>query len=323
MEDRAALRQRRAQAPAQEEPRDSRGSLGAAMEALESLAHRDPGGRGLSARIPTGSLGPAAFSLLVGRRVVILTGFCIRSALAGETDGPPGALALAGALRVLGKRVMLVSDRYSLPLLRAGAKAAGPSFRALELPCQQSEADDILDSLVASYKPTHLVAIERPGCAPDGHRYSMRGAVLDDIAPGADRLFTTRDRSYATLAIGDGGNELGMGNFRESYMAHVSQGQKIFCASPADHALVAGISNWGAYALVAALSLLSGVLLLGTVERERDVLSAMIEAGAVDGCTGRSSFSVDELAGDEYFRTFVEMRELTQTALADGSGRNA
>ena len=218
MEDRAALRPRQAKAPAQEEPRGFRGSLGTAIETLESLAHRDPGGRGLSARIPTGSLGPAAFSLLAGRRVVILTGFCIRSALAGETDGPPGALALAGALRVLGKRVMLVSDRYSLPLLRAGAKAAGPSFRALDLPCEQSEADDVLDSLVASYKTTHGVAIERPGSAPARHRYSMRGAILDDAAPAADTLSTRIFRTYATLAIGDGGNHLDMLTLPESYI---------------------------------------------------------------------------------------------------------
>jgi hypothetical protein len=310
------------------EPQGSQGSLGTVMNRLEVLSHRDPGGRGLSARVPMGSLGPAAFDLLAGRRIVIITGFCVRSSLTGETDGPPGALALASALRILGKRVVLVSDRYSLPLLRSGAKVQGAAFRTLELPADPGETESLLDGLVVSFKPTQVVAIERPGNAPDGHRYSMRGEILDDIAPGADRLFTqdSESRGYSTTAIGDGGNELGMGSLRDGYMDSVSLGSRIFCSSPADHALTAGISNWGAYALAAALSLLSGVLLLETVEREREVLSAMLGAGAVDGCTRQNSLSVDGLAWDEYSKTIIQIHEQTERALTDrrlpdGNGR--
>ena len=42
---------------------------------------------------------PAAETLAAAARVIIVTGFCIRSQLIGETDGPPGALALADAIR--------------------------------------------------------------------------------------------------------------------------------------------------------------------------------------------------------------------------------
>ncbi len=297
-------------------------TLGDAMARLEELARRDPGGRGLSGRAPAGRLGPAAFELLSGRRVAIITGFCVRSAMAGETDGPPGSLALASALRVLGKKVTLVTDRHSLPLLRAGAKFLGTPFRVLELPDCQEEADAALDALAAAFKPTHVVALERPGSAPDGHRYSMRGEVLDDIAPGADRLFgPDAERGWVTIAVGDGGNELGMGGLRDSLMDEIPLGRLIFCASPADHALACGISNWGGYALAAALSLLSGAQLLRPPDRERGLLGAMVEAGAVDGCTRKPGLSVDGLTWEEYSSILGEMYDLSSKALEIRSRR--
>ena len=306
--------------------RQERKTLGGAVARLEDLTRRDPGGRGLSARAPAGRLGPAAFELLSGRRVVLVTGFCVRSAMVGETDGPPGALALASALRILGKKVVLVTDRHSVALLRAGARLLGTSFRILELPDEQTKADGVLDSLAASFKPTHVVALERPGSAPDGHRYSMRGEILDDIAPAADRLFSPeRSRGYATIAIGDGGNELGMGGLREALMDGVRLGSTIFCAASADHTLACGVSNWGAYALAAALSLLSGALLLRRPEFERSLLAAMVEAGAVDGCTRENTLSVDGLAWEEYaadapVHVRPDFRNLGGTEAQDGCG---
>ena len=297
-------------------------TLGDAVARLEGFARRDPGGRGLSGKAPAGRLGPAAFELLAGRRVTIVTGFCVRSAMTGETDGPPGSLALASALRILGKKVILVTDRHSLPLLRAGAKFLGTPFRFLELPDSQGEADAALDALAASFKPTHVVALERPGSAPDGHRYSMRGEILDDIAPAADRLFSSdASRGWVTVAVGDGGNELGMGGLRNALKDRVPLGPAIFCASPADHTLACGISNWGGYALAAALSLLSGALLLRHPERERDLLTALVEAGAVDGCTREPGLSVDGLPWEEYSRTLHEIYDLTSKVLENRTRR--
>ena len=48
--------------------------------------------------------------------------------------------------------------------------------------------------------------------APDRHRYSMRGEILDDFVPVAECLLEPiGGRTYKTIAIGDGGNELGFG----------------------------------------------------------------------------------------------------------------
>ncbi len=279
-----------------------------AIQTIESCARRDPGGRGLAAHAPSGRLYPAAQALLGSERVVIVTGFCIRAALAGETDGPPGALNIADALLQLGKRVVLVTDKYTAPQLAAGATISGIEAPITLIDLPQESADRTIDDLLGEFAPTHVLAIERPGNAADGHRYSMRGEQLDDLIPGADRLLAPpTPREFTTLAIGDGGNELGLGDLRAQLAERITHGELIFCATAADHVVPAGISNWGGYALAAALSLLSGRLLLRSPEHERRVVEAMVAAGAVDGCTRQRTLSVDGLPWDDYANTLEDI----------------
>lgn len=288
----------------------------AAIQHLETLSRHDPGGRGLAERVSAGRLLPAAESLSASRRVLIVSGFCIRAALIGETDGPPGALSLADALRQVGTHVHLLSDRYSAGLLEAGMAASDRAHPLTLLPDDPAAAEALIDELAAAFAPSHVIAIERPGGAADGHRYSMRGEILDDVAPATDRLLAPPwPRHYTTLAIGDGGNEVGLGSLRAELSAHVLHGEKIFCTTAADHVIAAGISNWGGYALAAALSLLHGRLLIRTPEQERALLAAMVEAGAVDGCTRERALSVDGLGWEAYARTLDDMYKHTVTAL--------
>ncbi|MEI7614079.1 MAG: glutamate cyclase domain-containing protein [Betaproteobacteria bacterium] len=284
------------------------------IQRIDQLARRDPGQRGFVTFASVDHLGRAAEQLLTAERVILVTGFCIRAAMIGENDGPPGTLAVAEALRQLGKDVHLVTDRHSAGLLTAGAAAFGKPFPTLELSLDQVQADQQIAALLTAFLPTHVVAIERPGNAIDGHRYSMRGESLDDLVPSADRLLQL-PRSYRTIAIGDGGNELGMGSLRDSLMHHVLHGELIFAATAADEVIPAGISNWGAYALVAALSLLAGKLLLRSPQLERAVLEALLAAGAVDGCTRLTALSVDGIPWEEYAVTLSEIYEETRRAL--------
>ena len=284
---------------------------------FELLARHDPGGRGLASSDAESHLFSAAANLLDAERVILVTGFCIRAAMIGETDGPSGTLAVAHALRQLGKEVVLVSDKFSDGLLEAGAKVLGAPYPITVLSPVQEESDRAIDALLASFAPTQVVAIERPGSAIDGHRYSMRGEILDELVPSADRLLTPPgERSYATIAVGDGGNELGMGHLRDSLMDRINLGELIFCETEADHVIPAGISNWGAYALAASLAVLSGKPILIKPEDELAVLEAQVAVGAVDGCTRKNEVSVDGVPIADYLKTVSAIYDGCQAHLA-------
>ena len=287
-----------------------------AIRRIELLARRDPGQRGFAAFAETDHLHSAAAGLISGERVILVTGFCIRAAMIGENDGLSGTLALADALRQLGKNVMLVSDKFSSGLLAAGSEVFGAPFPMLTLSLAQQQADQEIQALLSSFLPTQVVAIERPGRAIDGHCYSMRGETLDDLVPAADHLLQPLSpRNFQTIAIGDGGNELGLGSLRDTLKGHVTHGDLIFCATPADYVIPAGISNWGAYALVAALSLLAGRLLSRPPEHERRVLEALLAAGAVDGCTRKQELSVDGIHWEDYASTLTDIDTEVRAAL--------
>ena len=166
----------------------SEAHLAEAIRRIESVICPDRGSRGLAGFTSTSDLLAAARSLLAGKRTILTTGFCIRPAMIGETDGPSGALALANALRQLGHDVVLVTDKYSSDLLHAGSALFGAPFRTTILSPRQDEADRAILSLLTKFSPTHVLAVERPGSAADGHRYSMRGEMLDELVPAADLL---------------------------------------------------------------------------------------------------------------------------------------
>jgi hypothetical protein len=89
---------------------------------------------------------PGAVSSLAqkGKKVVIVTGFYVPvgDPPATETDGPPGALALAKGLRYLGMEVSLLSDEYSLSALKAGSKILGLSEKEVPILCFPLEHSD-------------------------------------------------------------------------------------------------------------------------------------------------------------------------------------
>jgi hypothetical protein len=89
----------------------------------------------------------AAFSLVKrGRKVVIVTGFYVPTGEppATETDGPPGALILAEGLKYIGMEVSLLSDPYTLPVLKAGLEILNFSEKEIPLipfPLEHSDHD--------------------------------------------------------------------------------------------------------------------------------------------------------------------------------------
>ena len=147
--------------------------------------------------------------------------------------------------------------------------------------------------------------------------HDMRGRSINGLTAKTHRLFewiSEHRLPVTTIGIGDGGNEIGMGQFPWELMvaAGGTSAGRIACRIATDFALVAGVSNWGAYALALAIARLRGPGQGADAwdeAQQRRLIEAMLDqAGAVDGITLRAEATVDGLPLDAYLRPLTEMR---------------
>jgi len=253
------------------------------FEALQPIVASDSQGRGVSA-LCRAEFWKSAMSLFIkASRIVIVTGFYIKEADAPETDGPPGAAALGRALTRVGKSAALLTDSRNYSCLKACSRFInGPVVISADYH-EKIPADT-----------DFLVFIERPGHAADGRYYNMRGMDISDVTAPLDRAAEAAlKRGVPVLGIGDGGNEAGMGLLYDSLAKSLPQYVPFLSRAPATVCLPVDVSNWGAYALIAVLSVFYRRW-LGLEDGEEDgMLSAIINAGAVDGVTGCAAGTVD------------------------------
>jgi hypothetical protein len=264
---------------------------------IDHLLALDPGGRGIAGFFVAGGALGAARALLGAERVLIATGFLVAEGMP-ETDGPPGAAVLGRALRRLGARVRYTSDPLALSPLEASLGALGEPPEIFAYPDGADAARDVL----AREAPTHLVAIERPGRSREGDYLNARGVSVAAWNRPLDEMFVRarRARRPVTIGIGDGGNEIGMGCVRARLAREGPLMARIACVVPVDHLVVAGVSNWGAYGIVAQLGRLTGQTLLHSPAEERKLIDACVAAGASDGLTRRREPTVDALDADTH-----------------------
>jgi hypothetical protein len=84
-----------------------------------------------------------------------------------------------------------------------------------------------------------------------------------------------------------------MGNYKLALSGMMPDYAECLCSIKADVAIPVDVSNWGAYALAAAMSMDAGEWLAQTEAEETAMLEALRDAGAVDGVTKKPSTSVD------------------------------
>jgi hypothetical protein len=291
------------------------------------------------------------------RRVVIVTGFFIPGASppAAETDGPPGAAILGAALSSLGIPVQFVTDEPCRRAVEIAVREMNLAESTVEIPGNTvMEVEQWFErSLNDPDQPrwTHLIAIERVGPShtrhsilqqfnnpplPDDIRelaeferlvpemewnrcHNMRGICLDDHTAPLHRLFELAgDRQFPrTIGIGDGGNEIGMGNIRWQELRlrlNNAPAAIIPCRVRTDWTIVAGVSNWGGMALAAATLLLrSGQANLQAWDagQQRQLLDRLVKEGpAVDGITQLPEPTVDGLPFLTYIQPWEGIRRV-------------
>ncbi|MCZ7569821.1 MAG: DUF4392 domain-containing protein [Ardenticatenaceae bacterium] len=223
----------------------------------------------------------AARALLnrVGPRDVVLisTGMPVGPWQMGEQDGPVGAATLARSLVLgLGAKPLILTEAKLVETVTATVRAAGlhvfPLEQALQYPTATAvlpfpldvdEAPRVATELLDRLHPQALVAIERAGANEYGVYHRALGASLTAHTSKQDVLFEqARARGILTIAIGDGGNELGCGLIKETVLEVVPIAARCRCPCGGtvvpvfipDILIVSAISNWGVYGIEACLS---------------------------------------------------------------------
>jgi len=226
--------------------------------------------------------------------ILIGTGFPVVKTF--ETDGPVGAIAMYEAFEKLGATPTIVCGR---PLSQAlASRYRVHEIRVGDHDRRESEAREALEQL----QPEAIISIERPGQAADGGYYNMRGESISEHTACFDTFMNLSE--CPTIAIGDGGNEIGMGKVAEA----LRDLNIVPATTSCDELIVADVSNWGAYGLISFLSIWNERDLLAEVE-PLDTLAYISELGSVDGVTRINQLTEDGLDPSEGKSVIGELRE--------------
>jgi len=227
--------------------------------------------------------------------VIIGTGFPVTDTF--ETDGPVGAIALYDSLQALGAEPVIACGP---PL----SNAIADEYQVLELAAPDLvSATAEAEAMLAALQPAAVISIERPGLAEDGRYYNMRGEDITARCSFFDPY--VRLAQCPTIAIGDGGNEIGMGKIRPAIASLNIRASVTAC----DELLVADVSNWGAYGLIALLAKWSGRDLLARIS-PLEILDYLSARGSVDGVTRKNTLTEDGLDAAEGIALLQELRSL-------------
>jgi hypothetical protein len=230
----------------------------------------------------------AALSILdnIGT-VFLVTGFHIVNINCPETDGPPGAIAIARALKILGYKVCFVTDQFSFLLLQ---NLSDDEDLVIKFPLTgEVESQQFALGLIDKYKPSTIISIERCGLTAEGTYLDRNGTDISNFNAKIDYLF---QNSVNTIGIGDGGNEIGMGSYAD-IISRTDRLPNKPCVTKTTHTIIASVSNWGGYGLVVALSKLVKQNLLLTPDEETELIKQAVLYGAVDGITQKPEPRVD------------------------------
>ena len=236
---------------------------------------------------------------------VFATGFLSPAFWSGEQDGPVGVACLARGLESsVGLRSVILTDHELIPEVSQACVGAGYKIfdvdRALTVPKgrgiavvgvskNRDEADREIADLFDKVAPRFVMAVERPSGNAKGEYHNLRGLNMTEITGKTDfALEEAKRRGIATIAVGDGGNELGYGAIEGAVEAVRPNGGRCQCPCggtvashiAADIVVHAAVSNWGVYGIMACLAVL---LDDADAAPSEEVVSRAIERAAASG----------------------------------------
>jgi hypothetical protein len=284
-----------------------------------------------------------------GSVVLIATGWPDRpwvTPAIGELDGPPGAALLARALHVaLGAVPLFIIEEQLKHAMAAAARGAGfavltpeqaveaarsraPLHAAsvLAFPTETGAARDEAKRLIEVYRPKSVISVEKGSANERGVIHNARGEDTTQYMAKVDELVKEAAAAgIATIGIGDGGNEIGMGKIRDVIRREIPFGAKCSCPCgegiapevETDVLVAAAVSNWGCYGVAACLSvIMKRIDSLHDEAMELRTLREAADAGLIDGNTGWVDPGADGIASVTHAAIVTLLRQITRNALS-------
>ena len=260
----------------------------------------------------------------------------------GESDGPPGAAAIARILyKGLGAVPVfvceecharpIVASSHALALMVKDFKDAKNRHLGAAVACaptDQAAVEAWEKKLFEEMKPTAVISAERLGPGKGGVIHNATGQPLQgpdnsvdvdaiDISGVIDKA---RDAGILTIGIGDHGNELGFGAIRDVVVKTMPRGEFSCTTVATDIIYPVMMSNWGCYAIEAALAwLLKRPELMHKPADEERLLRACLDAGGLEAMYCTTDFMVDGLDGETSMACVQILGNIVRKNLESGS----
>lgn len=322
-------------------------------QSLDDLANLDPRGYGVckilysASRKYTG----APTSMNAAKKLVsaikkddvvcILTGFVLYPYKKAETDGLIGSMLLCRALAVAfdAKPVIIcpeecieavknISSCIGMTIAES-ADALMKTAYSMSVCCftkDKNLAPKQADEIIQKFTPSAVISIECPGANEKGIYHNAKGIDVTELEAGQDVLFEKlKAMGILNIAIGDLGNEIGMGSIAETLHEYIpyagtgrcscSCGGGIAVNTKADNLITATVSDWGCYAMIAALAYLkNNVEIMHTAELEKEVLCCAGKYDIID-MSGQTIPAIDGFGLEIILPIVSLMRELLISSL--------
>ena len=323
-------------------------------QSLDDIANLDPRGYGVckilynASREYTG--GPTSMNaarkladtLKEGDIVYIMTGFVLRPFKKAEMDGIVSAALLCRALvKAFGVKPIIIcpSDNYEA-VKKLSSTVGLHLFEDISELCDipvsmgvytftkdASLAQRCADEIIEKAPPKAVVSIECPGANELGEYHNATGLSVTELEAKQDVLFEKlKSMGVLNIAIGDLGNEIGMGTISDTLKKYVPYAREGACRcgcgggiavkTKADNIITATVSDWGCYAMIAALAyLVRDIDVMHTTELEREAMLTASGCGMID-MYGWLIPAIDGFGFEITLPIVSLMRELVKSSLS-------
>ncbi|MDD6729273.1 MAG: DUF4392 domain-containing protein [Eubacteriales bacterium] len=289
-------------------------------ENLDKLMNLDPRGYGVCNILYAGSreytgepLSTNAAKKLIdtiseGDLVYIITGFVLIPHNKAETDGMVSSLTLADFLiKAFGVRVCFITPEECTNAVENVCKYFGMdicsvdeltdnkgSFAHVVFSKDFDEAEKMADELISAELPKAVLSIEAPGRNAVNKYHNAIGQDITDLEAKTDILFEKLlEKGVFNIAIGDLGNECGMGAIKDHIKTYIPYAAENECScgcnggllsnQAADNIITATVSDWGTNAMMAAMAYIADKHeYFNNAKQQQELMQICADSGLID-----------------------------------------